>query len=378
MIPLTEHLSKINWKQTPSMISLFSGCGGMDLPFHKAGFNLVWAIDLNKDACQTFRRNISDVIVCDQIENINISEVYNADLITGGFPCQDFSMIWKRPGLDGERGNLYTYFLKFIQDKQPKAFIAENVKGLLSANNCKAIQRIISDFENIEPGYLVKPKLYNFADYGVPQFRERVLLVGIRKDTGFNFIHPQPEYGLNRKYPYRTASEALAGVENVLHNNEHQKIQPRTIEILKRIKPGGNFTDIPKESEYYVKGMISHVYRRLHPDQPSTTIIAGGGGGTWGYHYKEPRALTNRERARLQSFPDNFIFEGSFTEIRRQIGNAVPPDGIVTLVEALIPLFTGEYHKVDLYALSEPLKRLPIKERLKLANQESYELISLR
>ncbi|WP_199314265.1 DNA cytosine methyltransferase [Planktothrix sp. FACHB-1365] len=377
MIPLTECLSKINWKKSPSMISLFSGCGGMDLPFHKAGFKVVWAIDSNENACQTFRRNISNVIVCDQIENINISELPNADLITGGFPCQDFSMIWKRPGLEGERGNLYTYFLKFVQAKRPKAFIAENVKGLLSANNYKAIQRIISDFENIEPGYLVKPKLYNFADYGVPQFRERVLLVGIRKDTGFNFIHPQPEYGLNRKYPYRTASQVLAGVEKIPYNNEHQKIQPRTIEILKRIKPGGNFTDIPKDSEYYVKGMISHVYRRLHPDKPSTTIIAGGGGGTWGYHYQEPRALTNRERARLQSFPDNFIFEGSLTEVRRQIGNAVPPDGIVALVEALIPLFQGNYERVNLYDLSQDLQQLSIKERLKLANQENRELLSL-
>ena len=375
---LIERLSKVKWEHTPSTLSLFSGCGGMDLPFHKAGFKVVWAIDANGDACQTFRRNIADVIVHNQIENINIAEVSDADLIAGGFPCQDFSMIWKRPGLEGERGNLYTYFLKFVQAKRPKAFIAENVKGLLSANNYKAIQQIISDFENIEPGSLVKPKLYNFADYGVPQFRERVLLVGIRKDTGFNFIHPQPEYGLNRKYPYRTASQALEGVENIPYNNEHQKIQPRTIEILKRIKPGGNFTDIPKDSEYYVKGMISHVYRRLHPDQPSTTIIAGGGGGTWGYHYDEPRALTNRERARLQSFPDDFIFEGSFTEIRRQIGNAVPPDGIVALVEALIPLFTGEYQRVNLYELSENLQKLSIKERLKLANQESCEFVSLR
>ncbi|VXD18019.1 Modification methylase NgoFVII [Planktothrix serta PCC 8927] len=375
---LIERLSQVKWEHTPSTLSLFSGCGGMDLPLHKAGFKVVWAIDSNADACKSFRRNIADVIVHNQIENINIAEVPDADLITGGFPCQDFSMIWKRPGLEGERGNLYTYFLKFVQAKRPKAFIAENVKGLLSANNYKAIQRIISDFENIEPGYLVKPKLYNFADYGVPQFRERVLLVGIRKDTGFNFIHPQPEYGLNRKYPYRTASQALTGVENIPDNNEHQKIQPRTIEILKRIKPGGNFTDIPKDSEYYVKGMISHVYRRLHPNQPSTTIIAGGGGGTWGYHYQEPRALTNRERARLQSFPDDFIFEGSVTEIRRQIGNAVPPDGIVALVEALIPLFTGEYQSFDLYAMGENLQTLPLKERLKLANQESCEFISLR
>lgn len=124
--------------------------------------------------------------------------------------------------------------------------------------------------------------------------------------------------------------------------------------------------------------MISHVYRRLHPNQPSTTIIAGGGGGTWGYHYDEPRALTNRERARLQSFPDDFIFEGTFTEIRRQIGNAVPPDGIVALVEALIPLFTGKYQQVDLYELSENLQKLSIKERLKLANQENRELVLLR
>jgi len=366
---LIQQLSQVKWKDSPSTLSLFSGCGGIDLPFHKAGFKVVWAIDSNRDACRTFRRNIADVIVHDQIENINISQVPDADLITGGFPCQDFSMIWKRPGLEGERGNLYTYFLKFVQAKKPKVFIAENVKGLLSANNYKAIQRIISDFEKIEPGYLVKPKLYNFAEYGVPQFRERVLLVGIRKDTGFNFIHPQPEYGLNRLYPYRTASEALEGVETVPDNNEHQKIQPRTIEILKRIKPGGNFTDIPKDSEYYVKGMISHVYRRLHPDQPSTTIIAGGGGGTWGYHYQKPRALTNRERARLQSFPDDFIFEGSLTEVRRQIGNAVPPDGIVALVKALIPLFQGNYKPVNLYELSENLQQLSIKERLKLAHQ---------
>jgi len=359
------------------MISLFSGCGGMDLPFHRAGFELVWAIDTNADACRTFRCNISDKIICDNIENVDISTVPDADLITGGFPCQDFSMIWKRPGLKGTRGNLYTYFLEFVREKQPKAFIAENVKGLLSANQYKAIRQIIADFEQIEPGYLVKPKLYNFADYGVPQYRERVLIVGVRMDTGFNFIHPEPEYGSDRTFPHRTAGEALRDVETVPHNNEHQKIQRRTVEILKRIKPGGNFTDIPKDSEYYVKGMISHVYRRLHPDRPSTTIIAGGGGGTWGYHHEEPRSLTNRERARLQTFPDDFIFEGSFTEIRRQIGNAVPPDGIVSLVETLIPLFKNEYEPVDLYELSRHLQSLDLRDRLKLAASESGQYESL-
>ncbi|MGD1805779.1 DNA cytosine methyltransferase [Dapis sp. BLCC M126] len=191
-----------------------------------------------------YNRNIGDIVEYNPIENIDISEVPEADLITGGFPCQEFSMIWKRPGLEGTRGNLYTYFLEFVKRKQPKAFIAENVKGLLSANKHQAIQRIISDFESISPGYLVKPKLYNFADHGVPQFRERVILFGIRMDTGFNFIHPAPEYGIGRKYPHITAGEALKNVDKIPDNNKHQKIQPRTIEILKRIKARGDFKDL--------------------------------------------------------------------------------------------------------------------------------------
>ncbi|MBD1828857.1 DNA cytosine methyltransferase [Microcoleus vaginatus GB1-A2] len=370
---LIERLDPINWEKKPQLISLFSGCGGMDLPFHKAGFKVVWAIDSNKYACKTFSRNIADVIINDSIENIDIAQVPEAEICIGGFPCQDFSLIWKRPGLEGTRGNLYTYFLDFVNKKKPKAFVAENVKGLLSANNYQAIKQIISDFESIAPGYLVKPKLYNFADYGVPQFRQRVLLVGIRMDTGFNFVHPQPEYGQNRKKPYRTAGEALKNVEAVLDNNKHHKIQTRTVEILNRIQPGGNFADIPKDSPYYVKGMISHVYRRIHPDKPSSTIIAGGGGGTWGYHYLEPRSLTNRERARLQTFPDDFVFEGSTTEVRRQIGNAVPPQGIAAVVEALIPLFKGAYPKVDLYEMSKKLQGMSIQQRLKWAESEGFE-----
>ena len=370
---LIERLKPIAWKTKPQLISLFSGCGGMDLPFHKAGFEVVWAIDSNQYACKTFSRNIADVIINDSIENIDIAQVPEAEICIGGFPCQDFSLIWKRPGLEGTRGNLYTYFLDFVNKKKPKVFVAENVKGLLSANNYQAIKQIISDFESIAPGYLVKPKLYKFADYGVPQFRERVLLVGIRMDTGFDFVHPQPEYGPNRQYPYRNAGKALQDVEKVPFNNEHQKIQPRTIEILKRINAGGNFTDIPKDSPYYVKGMISHVYRRIDPDKPSSTIIAGGGGGTWGYHYPEPRSLTNRERARLQSFPDDFVFEGSFTEVRRQIGNAVSPDGIVNVVKSLIPLFNDEYQKVDLYKLNQKLQMMSIKERLEHAELEASE-----
>lgn len=352
------------------LISLFSGCGGLDLPFHKANYAPVWAIDSNPTACKTYARNLSPVIVNESIENVNTDFIPDADIIVGGFPCQDFSMIWKREGLQTARGNLYTYFLNFVNRKKPKAFVAENVKGLLSANSGKAIEQIIKDFESIAPGYIVKPKLYNFADYGVPQFRERVLIVGVRIDTGFNFVHPKPLYGAKRTFPHKTAGEALNGAEKVLYNNERQKLHPDTIEKLKLIPAGGNFADIPPDHPLYTKGMISHVYRRIHPDKPSTTIIAAGGGGTWGYHYPEPRSLTNRERARLQTFPDDFVFEGSITEVRRQIGNAVPPDGLIEVVKSLNPLFEGLYPRVDLSEINQTLQRMSLKQRLQLASQE--------
>ena len=333
------------------VLSLFSGCGGLDLGFHLEGYTTIWANDFNHWACETFRRNFGDVIVegdVEQIDPYKKKKVPDCDIILGGFPCQDFSLLWKQPGLNGERGNLYKSFLRFIDAKKPKAFIAENVKGLLTANKGKAIRQIIRDFENIAPGYVVKPKLYNFADFGVPQFRERVLFVGVRVDTGFNFEHPHPTHGPLAGTPYFTSGEAIRGALDVPYNNERINIAPKTKALLELIPEGGNFTDVPPDNPLYVKGMISHVYRRLKLDEPSKTIIAAGGGGTWGYHYPEPRPLTNRERARLQSFPDDFIFEGSIAEVRRQIGNAVPPQGVRAVAKALLPLFSGDYEHIDL------------------------------
>lgn len=352
------------------IISLFSGCGGLDLGFEQCGYQTVWANDFKHEACVTFRNHFGNIIVEGDIEKIDPytdKSIPECDLILGGFPCQDFSIIWKQPGLNGDRGNLYKSFLRFVDAKKPKAFIAENVKGLLTANKKKAIQQIIEDFQNIEPGYIVIPHLYNFADYGVPQFRERVLIVGIRLDTGFDFIHPKPTHGIgNNLLPYVTVEEALKNVENVQYNNELLNITKRTETIISLIPEGGNFTSIPKDSPFYVKGMISHVYRRIDRKEPSKTIIAGGGGGTWGYHYPEPRPLTNRERARIQSFPDNFLFFGSTAEVRRQIGNAVPPSGVHEVAKALKSLFVGNYKRTDLYAKQKELIGIPFEERIKL------------
>lgn len=357
------------------IISLFSGCGGLDLGFEQVGdYKTVWANDFKHEACETFRNHFGDVILEGDIEQVDPyvdKNIPDCDIILGGFPCQDFSIIWKRPGLDGERGNLYKSFLRFVDAKKPKAFVAENVKGILTANKRKAIRQIIEDFQDIAPGYVVIPRLYNFAEYGVPEYRERVLIVGIRSDVGFAFEHPKPTHGSSDGLlPFVTVGEAFDGVEDVPFNNEHLRVTERTKTIISLIPEGGNFTAIPKDSPYYVKGMISHVYRRIHREEPSKTIIAAGGGGTWGYHYPENRPLTNRERARIQSFPDDFVFFGNTTEVRRQIGNAVPPVGVHALANALKPLFSEDYERIDLQAVLKAYKDMPFEERYKLITRD--------
>lgn len=357
----------------PKVISIFSGCGGLDLGFHLEGYKTIWANDFAEWAVKSFKGYFGDVIKLEDITKINPytdKTIPECDLVLGGFPCQDFSIIWKQPGLNGTRGGLFRHFAEFVDAKKPKAFVAENVKGLLTANGGKAIETIIKDFEKITPGYVVKPHLYNFAEYGVPQFRERVLIVGIRIDTGFEFVHPKPTHGPQGDLPYVTAGEALKGVEKVKANSELINIKEKTRKMLELIPEGGNFTDIPKDNPLYVKGMISHVYRRIKLDEPAKTIIAAGGGGTWGYHYPEPRPLTNRERARLQSFPDDFVFEGSVAEVRRQIGNAVPPEGVRALARRLMPLFTGQYERVDLTQEYEKMKAMTVKERLDYVTEQ--------
>lgn len=328
----------------PRILSLFSGCGGLDLGFKQEGYEIVWANDNDHWCCETYKKNFGNHIVESDIIDIDFTKTPDCDIITGGFPCQDFSVIWKRGGVSTDRGNLYKHFVRAVATKLPKVFVAENVKGLLTANKGMAIKQIVKDFQNVGDGYRIYINLFNFAEYNVPQLRQRVLIVGIRSDIPFEFIKPAPT---RTEANYLTASEALKGVEKVPYNNEKLNIKERTKQVISLIPPGGNFTDIPKESPYYVKGMISHVYRRLHPDKPSTTIIAGGGGGTWGYHHIEPRPLTNRERARLFGFPDDFIFEGSITEVRRQIGNAVPPPGVSLVARELMKVFTGNYQQIQ-------------------------------
>ncbi len=324
----------------PTVLSLFSGCGGLDLGFKQAGYDIKWANDYEHWSTVTYAKNFGPHVVEGSIVDIDFNDTPDVDIITGGFPCQDFSMIYKRGGLETDRGNLYKHFVRAVETKMPKVFVAENVKGLLTANGGRAIRQVVDDFAAL--GYKLNVNLYNFAEYGAPQLRERVLIIGVRHDVNFDYEKPEPTHGPRANKPYFTAGEALKGAEKALFNNEHQNIKDKTRTMLGLIPEGGNFTSIPKDSPYYVKGMISHVYRRLDRNKPSTTIIAGGGGGTWGYHYEENRPLTNRERARLFGYPDDFKFEGSITEVRRQIGNSVPPIAAKVVAETLLPAFEAD------------------------------------
>ncbi|MBU4245884.1 MAG: DNA cytosine methyltransferase [Nanoarchaeota archaeon] len=329
-------------KKKLRIMSLFAGCGGMDLGFLMAehpelAYELVWANDFDKTACETYKKNFKHDIICGDIWDVDLEKTPSVDVIVGGFPCQDFSILRgeKRQGFDSKRGLLYTRFVEAVAKKLPLFFVAENVKGLLTAHDGWAIKKIKEDFEKVDHvGYKVCHKLINFADYGVPQNRERVIIVGIRSDIKASFVFPEPTH----KDKHVPAKIALLGVETVKLNNEKINIQPSTRKKLELIPAGGNYRSLPG---YENRNWMSLIYKRLHPNQPSPTIVANGGGGTWGYHYSEPRPLTNRERARIQTFPDDFEFAGNISEVRKQLGNAVPPQGIKPIAEQLLRAING-------------------------------------
>lgn len=291
------------------LVSLFSGCGGLDLGFRgdfnylnkfyeRLNFDLVWANDYNERACETYSLNLGDHIhggdIRDILENPNQYNFPNfADIVTGGFPCQAFSYAGKRLGFEDPRGQLYLSMKETVRRLQPKVFVAENVKGLLTHNHGNTFKQIISEFEAL--GYHVTWQLYKSIEFGIPQTRERVLAVGTRKDILPPFIHSK---GFLEK-PI-TAKEALKDLENLewaeLANHEWAK--------CKKNKGQGNNT--------------------IAAEKPAPTMRAEHHGNIE-FHYSLPRRLSAREAARIQSFPDDFIFKRSTGDAYRQIGNAVPP-----------------------------------------------------
>lgn len=258
------------------------------------------------------------------------------------FPCNDFSVVGEQKGFNGSFGPLYTYGVKVLNVFKPKFFVAENVSGLSSANSGNAFQQIIKDLSKAGNGYDIVSHLYKAEDYGVPQTRHRIIIVGIDKKLGLSFKVPAPTH----KNKPKTVRETLENPP-ILYgafNNERKKQSEIVVERLRHIKPGQNVwtASLPDRLKIHAKSAkLSQIYKRLDPDKPSYTMTASGGGGTHGYHYDEPRALTNRERARIQTFPDNYFFEGGTESVRKQIGMAVPPELGKVIFTAILKTFAG-------------------------------------
>lgn len=303
------------------IISLFSGAGGLDLGLIQAGNEIIWANDIDQNAVSTYKKNIGSHIICDDIRNIELANLPDADVVVGGFPCQGFSLANRFRMLDDERNQLYRFFYNVIKKKKPKFFIAENVKGILSLGKGEAIKQIISDFE--KAGYYTELHLVNMANYGVPETRQRVIIIGQRKVYGkkMKFRFPNPTHdkdaknGLKKWVSIKQAIERFPDPDkpNSVLNHEY--------------------------SQYKVEYRNYTAHRPTNPDKPSPTILArgNGGGGVCAIpHYNGKRRLTVRESAAIQTFPDDFEFIGSRGACYRQIGNAVPVKFAKRLGEELI------------------------------------------
>ena len=250
--------------------------------------------------------------------------------------------------MDGTFGPLYSYGVKALKIFRPQWFLAENVSGLQNANEGKAFTKILEEL--LGAGYRITPNLYKFEEYGLPQARHRIIIIGIRNDIDVEYRVPSTAPYADIDNSCRTAIE-VPPIPADAPNNEPTKQSKTVVERLKLIKPGQNaFTaDLPPELQLNIKGArISQIYKRLDPSKPSYTVTGSGGGGTHMYHWSESRALTNRERARLQTFPDDYVFLGSKEDVRKQIGMAVPCRGAKIIFEAVLKSFAGvPYESVE-------------------------------
>ena len=360
---------------------LFSGPGGIALGAKLAsftddegqqwGFKQQWANDFDRDTVETYKLNILNnlddkTVYCEDVSKFPIGDkkkLPDIDSLMFGFPCNDYSSVGKQKGLNGVYGPLYSYGVKAMKAYHPKVFVAENVGGLSSANEGRALIQILKEF--VDSGYHIVPNLYKFEEYGVPQMRHRIIIVGIRKDLyneGIHFHVPAPT--TPNSEDQETAQKAIEEppIPKNAPNNELPKTTKRVAERLSYIPEGENawYLGIPEKLRLHVNGAkLSSIYKRLDHNKPAYTVTGSGGGGTHMYHWKENRALTNRERARLQTFPDDFKFVGNKESVRKQIGMAVPPRGAKVVLEAVLKTFAG----ID-YNWVEPTEKLQLNNLL--------------
>jgi DNA (cytosine-5)-methyltransferase 1 len=303
-------------KKKLKVISLFSGSGGLDLGFLATGkFEVIFANDFNKQACETYTYNIGNHIVCGDIADLK--NLPNADIIVGGPPCQGFSTANPARSFDDPRNQLFKEYARIIGEVKPKIFLMENVSGMVTMQKGKVFELIkkeLSDF-----GYTLYDKLLNAKDFGVPQSRRRMIVIGVRNDIDKKFNFPNPTHD---KESYASVGQALFD-KPINKKNPNHIIGKSTDLNLKRlafIPEGGSMKNCPPELQN--NSDLNRAMRRLHRKKESHTIVHNNCDHY--YHPTENRRITIREMARLQGYADNYIFLGSKSEQSRQVGNSVP------------------------------------------------------
>ena len=337
-----------------TVIDLFSGCGGISLGFEEAGYKIVAGIDHWKDAVKTFENNhkesigiVADLYV-DGPQEISKKIGYNkVDVIIGGPPCQGFSIAGKRQ-IEDERNTLYKSFVDFVRYFKPKAFVLENVPNILSMGKGIVKENITADFEGL--GYKVVNRVLMASHFGVPQNRKRAFFVGLLDGKSFEFPTPNadnfvtseqaisdlPENSVEDGIKYNQPvlsnyQNEMRGSSTGIFNHEITNHNDQTINIISLVPDGGNYKNLPDHLKETRR--VNIAWTRLNSKKPSFTIDTGH---RHHFHYIFNRIPTVRESARIQSFPDNFIFLGSKTSQYKQVGNAVPPLLAKVLAESLM------------------------------------------
>ncbi|CEP41668.1 DNA (cytosine-5-)-methyltransferase [Paraclostridium sordellii] len=322
-------ISNVSANRKYTAVELFAGAGGLALGLEEAGFEDVGLVEWDKYACNTLRKNRPNwnVIQGDVVEIAEkgirnyINKDVEVDLLSGGYPCQAFSYAGKKHGLEDVRGTMFYYYAKILEELMPKVFLAENVRGLVSHDEGKTLKTMIEVFTDI--GYDVKYKVLKAIDYGVAQKRERIIIIGTRKDL------KHTKYKFPKGFGYiPTLRDALKDVPK----SEGSKYPESKKKVLDLVPPGGCWIDLPEEvaKEYMGKSYFSGggkrgMARRISWDEPCLTLTCSPAQKqTERCHPDETRPFTVREYARIQSFPDEWKFEGSVTQVYKQIGNAVP------------------------------------------------------
>ncbi len=320
----TEPLKDFN------VIELFAGAGGLALGFENAGLNCLVLNEIDKWAANTLRKNRPDWNVIEgDVRDISFKKYKGkAEVVTGGFPCQAFSYAGKKLGLEDARGTLFYEFARVVQETQPLICVGENVRGLLRHDDGRTLQGMINSLDEI--GYrVIEPKLMKAIFYNVPQKRERVFIVGIRKDIEVDFLYPKP---YQKIYTIKDALKKGELYDQDVPVSKGSTYPDHKKEVLDMVPPGGYWKDLPEDvakkymkKSYYLGGGKTGMARRISWDEPSLTLTCSPAQKqTERCHPDETRPFTVREYARIQTFPDDWEFDGSVSQQYKQIGNAVP------------------------------------------------------